>query len=155
MTSSSKLPALPSPESLKLAQHIRLNQDRLRRLVRASGAAQELSRTQEAVLSLLDRQGSLTTADLAKRENLRPQSMGTVVADLLGLGFVVKSPHPTDRRRELVSLTPAGQAEVTRISLIRDQDLAVLFDARFARQDRALIRKALELLDALAEDARE
>lgn len=139
----------PSEEALRLAQRIRLLTDNLRRFIRSARETDELTRTQEAVLSVLGRHGAMTTAQLAKRESLRPQSMGSVVAELLSANLVEKTPHPSDRRSELVSLTPAGRAAVTRNSVIRDHDLAGLFESRLTGSERAELERSLTLLESL------
>src|SRR5580693_6712545 len=50
----------------------------------------------------------MTTADLARSEFVKPQSMGTTLADLEQAGLVRRRPHPTDGRQVLFGLTVAG-----------------------------------------------
>ena len=52
--------------------------------------------------------GPATTAELARSQSVRPQSMGTIVATLEEMGLVVRKPHPTDGRQMNVELTPKG-----------------------------------------------
>jgi len=80
------------------------------RRMRAASAAQELSLTEAAVMARLAKDGPATTADLARAEGVRPQSMGTTVAALEEMGMVERTPHPTDGRQLLIALTPAGAA---------------------------------------------
>ena len=80
------------------------------RRVRAESGAHELSLTESAVLARLDREGPATTADLARAERMRPQSMGTTIAALEELGCVVRKPHPTDGRQVHIALTAKGAA---------------------------------------------
>jgi len=68
----------------------------------------ELSWSQNAVLARLERAGAMTTADLARSELVKPQSMGTTLADLEQAGLVQRRPHPTDGRQVLFALTAAG-----------------------------------------------
>ena len=79
------------------------------RRVRAESGAHELSLTESAVLARLDREGPATTADLARAERMRPQSMGTTIAALEELGCVVRKPHPTHGRMNRLELTPRGR----------------------------------------------
>src|SRR6478735_8670697 len=51
-----------------------------------------------------------TTADLARAEGVKPQSMGAAVAGLEALQLVERRPHPTDGRQLHVRLTPKGAA---------------------------------------------
>jgi DNA-binding MarR family transcriptional regulator len=80
------------------------------RRVRAASASHELSLTESMALARLEREGPATTADLARAEGMRPQSMGTTVASLEERGFVERKPHPTDGRQMLVKVTGKGTA---------------------------------------------
>src|ERR1700744_1034376 len=68
----------------------------------------ELSWSQLATLARLDKMGAMTTADLARAEFVKPQSMGTTLADLEQAGLVQRRPHPTDGRQVLFALTAEG-----------------------------------------------
>lgn len=81
------------------------------RRVRAAGASHELSLTEAAVMGRLAKSGPATTADLARAEGMKPQSMGATIAALEGMGMVERTPHPTDGRQVNIALTPKG-AEV-------------------------------------------
>jgi DNA-binding MarR family transcriptional regulator len=87
----------------------------LRLLVRrirsaAPSAAHKLSWTQMAVLKRLETEGPATTADLARAEAMKPQSMGTTIAALEAHGLVERTPHPTDGRQRRIALTTKGTA---------------------------------------------
>jgi len=79
----------------------------LRRL-RAESNADELTWSQTVALSRLEQAGSMTTADLARAESVKPQSMGATLAELEREGLIGRQPHPTDGRQVLFSLTDAG-----------------------------------------------
>ena len=55
---------------------------RLLRRVRAAAASHELSLTESSVMARLSREGPATTADLARAESVKPQSMGATIAAL-------------------------------------------------------------------------
>ena len=54
--------------------------------------------------------GPATTADLARAEGMKPQSMGTTIAALEEMGIVERKPHPTDGRQVNIELTAKGAA---------------------------------------------
>jgi DNA-binding MarR family transcriptional regulator len=81
----------------------------LRRL-RAAAASHELSLTESAVLARLEREGPATTADLARAEGIKPQSMGASIAALEEMGLVERKPHPRDGRQLNIELTAKGLA---------------------------------------------
>ena len=80
------------------------------RRVRAAAASHELSLTEAAVMGRLAREGPATTADLARAERMKPQSMGTTIAALEEMGMVARKPHPTDGRQVNIELTVKGAA---------------------------------------------
>ena len=80
----------------------------LLRRVRGEAGSVGLGWSLAAVLGRLDRSGAMTTADLARAEMVKPQSMGSFLAELEQEGLVRRDPHPTDGRQILFSLTDAG-----------------------------------------------
>ena len=82
----------------------------LLRRVRGESGNVGLSWSQAAAMGRLERQGPMTTAELARAETVKPQSMGALLAELEQDGLVRRDPHPTDGRQILFSLTDAGIA---------------------------------------------
>lgn len=82
----------------------------LRRL-RSEAHPGELNLSQASVLARLAREGPLTTADLARAESMKPQSMKAILAILEEAGCVERQPHPTDGRQILFVPTPKGLEE--------------------------------------------
>lgn len=80
------------------------------RRVRAAADSHELSLTERAVMARLSKDGPATTAELARAESVRPQSMGATVAALEEMGMVAREPHPTDGRQVHIALTGKGAA---------------------------------------------
>lgn len=83
---------------------------RLVRQMRAAAAQHELSLTELAVLGRLGRHGPASTAELARAESMRPQSMSAAVAALEERGLVERKPHPSDGRQVNIALTEKGAA---------------------------------------------
>jgi DNA-binding MarR family transcriptional regulator len=80
------------------------------RRVRAATASHDLSLTETMVLGRLEREGPATTAELARAEGIKPQSMGTIIAALEERGLVGRKPHLTDGRQVNIELTAKGAA---------------------------------------------
>jgi DNA-binding MarR family transcriptional regulator len=81
----------------------------LRRAIETAIAPYELTVTQYTVLSALARQPGLSSAQLARRAYVSPQSMNEMLLVLEERGLVKRKPHP-DRRRVLNSqLSAKGQ----------------------------------------------
>ena len=80
------------------------------RRARAATAAHGLSLTESAVMARLATGGPASTADLARAEAMKPQSMGTTIAALVARGLIERRPHPTDGRQVNLELTAQGAA---------------------------------------------
>jgi DNA-binding MarR family transcriptional regulator len=74
----------------------------------APSESRELSWTHKAVMLRLDAEGPATTAELARAEGVKPQSMGATVAALEAMGIVERKPHATDGRQMKIALTAKG-----------------------------------------------
>jgi DNA-binding MarR family transcriptional regulator len=80
------------------------------RRVRAAAASNELSWTEIGVLKRLANVGAATTAELARAQGMRPQSMRTIIASLEEMGMIGRTPHATDGRQVNLELTAKGAA---------------------------------------------
>lgn len=93
------------------------------------GAGHPIKPSHSAVFAQIKPGGSRLT-ELAAGANMTPQSMGEIVDELEGLGYVERRPDPTDRRAKLVTLTARGLAAVdageATIVGIEDDMVAVL-----------------------------
>jgi DNA-binding MarR family transcriptional regulator len=111
----------------------------------------ELSNPQLTALSRLDRLGPMTTAGLARREQITPQAMGTTIAGLETLGLVKRSADAKDGRRQILSLTPEGLAAVhSGRNAVVDKVTAVLEDS-FTDSEIELLAASAPLIERLAE----
>jgi DNA-binding MarR family transcriptional regulator len=78
------------------------------RRARAAAASDELSWTETGVLKRLASDGPATTADLARAQGMRPQSMRPIIATLEEMDMVERKPHVTDGRQVNIELTAKG-----------------------------------------------
>jgi DNA-binding MarR family transcriptional regulator len=94
------------------ATELALALGQLLRRIRAAAPSElhQLSWAQRAVIRRLDAGGPATTADLARAESMKPQSMGTTIAALEAIGLIERKPHPTDGRQVHIQLTARGTA---------------------------------------------
>jgi DNA-binding MarR family transcriptional regulator len=121
---------------------------RLTRRMRAAAAQHELSLTESAVLARLDRDGPATTAELARAESMRPQSMSAAIAALEERGLIERKPHPSDGRQVNITLTEKG-AGVRSSS--RDLKRAWLAQATAGlhEEERSILSRAGDILKRL------
>ena len=111
---------------------------------------QEFSWTQQAVLRRLEMNGPATSADLARAEGVRPQSMSTALGLLEKIGLVERKPHPTDGRQINIKLTARG-ITLRRNSKETTQAWLSRAIAELDRQEQITIFKAGELFKRMAE----
>jgi DNA-binding MarR family transcriptional regulator len=71
------------------------------------------ARYEALVLLSFARQGNLPMRVMGERLQLHPTSVTNIVDRLESDGLAKRSPHPSDRRTTLVSLTDAGAARMT------------------------------------------
>lgn len=96
---------MPSPDPAAVATELRTAMGKLTRRVKHED---RIPLGQVSVLGTLDRDGAMTTSDLAADQRVRPQSMARAVGLLMEQGLVVRRAHPTDGRKSLVELSPRG-----------------------------------------------
>jgi DNA-binding MarR family transcriptional regulator len=122
----------------------------LMRRVRAAAGSHELSLTEAAVMARLDKDGPATTADLARAEGMKPQSMGTTIAALEEMGIVERKPHPTDGRQVHIALTAKGVA-VRKSAKDAKRTWLAQAVAQLDEGERVTLFKAAEIIRRLAE----
>jgi DNA-binding MarR family transcriptional regulator len=109
-----------------------------------------LSWSQIATLARLEKAGAMTTADLARSERVKPQSMGTTLADLEQEGLVQRRPHPTDGRQVLFALTPEGSEARRRRNVAKREWLRAAM-AKLDPAEQQILIAAAALIKRLAE----
>src|SRR5947209_6280983 len=132
-----------------LASRLRLAVVRLNRRLRAQRVGDDISLTQVSALSTLHKCGALTPGQLAAKEGVQPPSMTRVIAALEELGYLERSPHPTDGRQAIVALSEAGANYVREMISVReawlDRKLAGL-----SGEERDVLSQAAEIIDRMA-----
>jgi DNA-binding MarR family transcriptional regulator len=124
---------------------------RLTRRVRAQAASHGLSLTEASVMARLGRDGPATTAELARAEGMRPQSMGATVGALEERGLVERKPHPTDGRQVNIELSAMGAAVRKSVGDAKRTWLAQAI-SRLDEEDRDTLFAAAEIIDRVLDD---
>lgn len=137
-------------EAEQVARALFLCMGLLRRRLRQRPVADVLTFPQMAALSRLDRCGSATSAELARQEQISPQSMGVTIGELEGRGFLSRQPDPTDGRRILLSITASGKREVNRRRDARVEQLTAGLTG-FSAAELAQLAAAAPLIERLAQ----
>jgi DNA-binding MarR family transcriptional regulator len=141
----------PSPESAITELSLAIGQ--LLRRLRAESNPDQLTWSQTVALSRLERGGAMTTADLARAEGVKPQSMGATLAELERENLVERQPHPTDGRQVLFALTEDG-LEARRKRGAAKQTWLMAAMARLDPDEQRTLVSAAALIKRLAEGDR-
>lgn len=133
-----------------LASELRTSVMRLRRrLAGERHPDNELSLGAMAVLGSLFRHDGQTVGELARSERVQPPSMTRTVNCLEEDEYVVRTPHPTDGRQVVVSLSERGHDTVLADRRRRDAWLTQRL-ADLTADERETLRRATPILDRLA-----
>jgi DNA-binding MarR family transcriptional regulator len=139
------------PGVRETANRLRVAIGAFHRRVREAVGDGDLSNPQLTALSRLDRLGPMTTAELARREQISPQAMGSTIASLEDLGLVARSADAADGRRSILHLTPAGlEAIRSGRNAVADRIAAVL-EGSFADEETKILAAAPPLIERLAD----
>lgn len=133
------------------ARELRALVGKLKRQLREKVGVEGLTLSQITVLIHLELQGSATVSELARAENVKPQSMGATVAGLQALMLIEGVPDPGDGRRTLLSLTKLAHEKIRAIRTAREDWLFHAIRERFNANEQDALARGVELLKRLAE----
>ncbi len=123
----------------------------LYRRIRQTKELGELTGPESSALSRLSHHGAMTAAELAKLEQISPQSIATTLQGLVSKGLVDRSADPADGRRLILSLTVAGDDTVHHRRNARAEQLHQAL-AALDPGERAQLVAALPALARLARE---
>ncbi len=135
------------PDALALAEALRVTFGTFVRGVKTE--ANTPTTSQSETLSLLDRRGPLSVAELASLRSVRHQSMRLVANQLEFDGLVEKQPDPADGRSQLVSITDKGRDQLSRSREARTSKIAALIAERLSDEDRQALQAAIRVIERL------
>jgi DNA-binding MarR family transcriptional regulator len=110
----------------------------------------ELTLSQSSALGRLGRAGWLTTADLARIESVKPQSMSATLASLEQEGLVERQADPVDGRQVLFGLTPSG-VEARRQRGIAKRKWLLSAIAKLSLDEQQTLFAAIDLIKRLGD----
>lgn len=122
---------------------------RLNRRLRQERPVGDLTLTQLSALTSLHLGGALTPRELSDAERVQPPTMTKIVAKLEERGLVQRSPHPTDGRQVLLSVTEEGAAVIDSLQRVRDEWLSAHL-AELTPEERETVARAAAILEGLA-----
>ena len=134
-----------------VAAALRVSMGLLLRRLRQVGVPGELTVPETSALARLDRNGPATSSELARVEQISPQSMGATLSALEARGLLTRDPDARDGRRILLSVTDAGRQLLRDKRDARTEHLARALAAGFTREELEQLMTAAPLLERLAQ----
>ena len=110
-----------------------------------------LSPTLNAALATISNHGPLTPSELAERERVRRPTATRIVAKLVDLGLVTRTPDPSDGRGFLVAPTAEGTALLKRLRGRKNVYLAKRM-RDLDPDDVATLERASEILERMLDE---
>lgn len=116
--------------------------------IRQMLAASDVTEQQWRILRVLAEHGPLDASTVAERASLLLPSLTRMATGLRARGLITQQQDPNDRRRQVLGISPAGQAV---IDDNLDQALAIV-ETYKARLGPEKYEELLDLLQTLADD---
>lgn len=143
MTSSRKSTTVELADAFLALHHL------VRKQVDAAMTAAGLSLAQSKLLGLVARLAPCRPSDIATRMGYAPRTVTTALDALEESGWIVRAPHPTDRRAQLVTLTAAGKAQLELVQGPKREAVEQLFGVLSTEEQKQL----RELMDRVRDRA--
>jgi DNA-binding MarR family transcriptional regulator len=137
---------------VEVAHALRISIGLLKRRLRQTRFDGELTLPETSALARLERGGATTATELAKREQISPQSMGATLAALEGRGLIARGPDPADGRRAVIALTESGASALRNLRSEMTDQLARGLSTGFTSAELRTLMAVAPLLERLAEN---
>ncbi len=115
------------------------------RLINEGLAEADSRKWHYAVLASLEEQGPASQSELSKRSGIYRSDMVSVLNELAGRSLVRRIPHPTDRRRNVITIRPKGVQELLHLDVVLD-DLHAKLLAPLSAIERDQFERMLQRL---------
>lgn len=134
--------------AVELAEALR---ESIGRLVRATNSrADTLAQAHAATLGLLDRDGAMTIADLARSRGVKHQGQSRTVGELERRGYVSRTTSADDGRISVIAITAAGTGVILADRRSRSEWLASAIAADLSAEDLQVLARVPDLLTRIA-----
>jgi len=116
---------------------------RLRRTIKSDNS---YSLSEYSTLSYLYPDQKLSATELAALVRVKTQSMSELLNNLKDQDIVYKTPHETDKRKSLISLTEKGREILEQSRYEKDEWLAQAIENTLSAEEKKVLRNAVVIL---------
>lgn len=135
---------------IELADSLRVALVRLGRRMRQQGSDESLSMHHLSALGAMQQLEQPTLARIAAAECVKPPSMVKTLQHLEDLGYIERSPHPSDGRMVVLRISDKGEGMIASMRERRNRTLAASI-AKLTPEELETLAKAVPLIERLAE----
>lgn len=118
---------------------------RSQRLLAEAFAAEGVRGYHFRLLAALDQYGPASQADLGRHTGIDRSDVVATLNDLVGAGLAERAPDPTDRRRNVVTLTAQGATTLDRLDAVLDEVQDAVLAPLTANERKTLVRLLAKL----------
>ncbi len=137
---------------LQFASDLRTTITRLiKKLRKESPTGLQLSLTERSTLALLNQHKALLPSELAAMEMITNQSMSQVLSHLFELGYIVRIPSETDKRKVNISLSPEGETTLYQFRQERNEWLANAIAEACTPEEQMILKQVIKPLKKLVD----
>lgn len=138
-----------APSRLRVMPSWLLNQAALpaQRLVVEALSRVDARRYHYAVLAALDELGPASQAELGRRSGIDRSDMVALVNEFAANKLVERTPDETDRRRNVVAITPTGRRYLRKLDTLLAKTQDQLLSPLSATERKQLVRLLTRLVD--------
>ena len=124
---------------------------RLARRLRTERPDPKLSRSALSMLATLHREGAMTAVQLAKKEQLQPQSLSRIIAAMTKDDLIARRPHDLDGRAIILEITSKGRHALARDIDASREWLQQAMTTQLTPAEQKQVLQAAELMLRLTE----
>jgi DNA-binding MarR family transcriptional regulator len=144
---------LVTDQDMEVAAALRTVIHRLVKLLRRETHEKgPFSLTERSVMGSLYQLGEQPPSTLAQLEKVTRQSMSQIISHLDEAGMIQKTPSGEDKRKVLMSLSPAGRAYVEDARDRKQEWLAHALQQKVSAGEKEVLMQALKILIKIIEE---
>lgn len=137
---------------IQFASNLRTAITRLiKKLRKESPTGLQLSLTERSTMALLYQHKALLPSELAAMEMITNQSMSQVLNHLFELGYIVRQPSKTDKRKVNISLSKDGENTLLQFRHERDEWLLKAIKTACTAEEQSALKAAIGPLTKLVD----
>jgi DNA-binding MarR family transcriptional regulator len=139
-------------QDLQFVTELRATINKLvKKLRKESPTGQRFSLTERSTMSALYQHGALLPSELAAMEMITNQSMSQVLNHLSEMGYIVRIPSETDKRKVNISLSTEGENIFLQFKHERDEWLQRAISQACTPQEQEMLEQIIRPLTKLVD----